>query len=164
MKIREAIESDIPALTHLYNYYIQNTVITFDIEPFTIEERTDWFLHYNRNERHRLLVAEEDQQLLGYATSSSFHPKKAYETSVETSIYLVKGDDGKGVGTKLYASLFDHLATADVKKAYAGITVPNDASIALHRKFKFIKAGVYTEVGRKFGQYHNVEWWEKHLK
>lgn len=163
MKIRAAIEKDIPALTELYNHYIKHTVITFDIEPWSIEERTSWFHHYNRNERHRLLVAERDQQILGYASSSSFHPKKAYETSVETSIYLLPEEAGNGTGTNLYNALFELLATADVKKAYAGITVPNDASIALHKKFQFSRAGVFTEVGRKFGAYHDVEWWEKHL-
>lgn len=163
MKIREAVENDIPALTDLYNYYIENTVITFDMEPFSIEERAKWFHHYNHNERHRLLVAERNSQLLGYASSSSFHQKKAYETSVETSVYLLPGEHGQGIGTVLYSALFDLLATADVKKAYAGITVPNNASLALHRSFKFQRAGVFKEVGRKFGVYHDVEWWEKTL-
>ena len=163
MKIRDAETCDIPALTDLYNYYIRETAITFDIEPFSIAERTDWFNHYNHNGRHRLLVAESEGELLGYASSSPFRPKKAFETSVETSIYLLPKASGKQIGKQLYARLFEVLAPADVHRAYAGITVPNDISLAMHTRFGFIKRGVFREVGRKFGIYHDVEWWEKNL-
>jgi len=164
MRIREAKESDVPALTDLYNYYIENTAITFDIVPFTIEERTEWFKHYNQNERHRLLIAENEYTLIGYASSSPFRPKEAYQTSVETSIYLLPNEFGSRIGSKLYSCLFESLSTVDVHRAYAGITVPNDASLAIHAKFGFIKTGIFKEVGRKFGSYHDVEWWEKKIK
>jgi phosphinothricin acetyltransferase len=84
-------------------------------------------------------------------------------TSVETSIYLAPEATGRGMGTDLYAALFAALAEEDLHRAYAGVTLPNTASVALHRKFGFRSIGVYREVGRKFGKYWDVEWFEKPL-
>ena len=101
--------------------------------------------------------------ILGYATSSPFRPKAAYATSVETSIYLAPDAGGRGIGTLLYKQLFDALATQDVHRAYAGITLPNEASVRIHERFGFRRIGVYEEVGRKFGRYYDVAWFEKRL-
>ena len=162
--IRPGAESDLPALTDIYNHYIANTAITFDLEPYTVERRKAlWFDHYHATGPHRLLVAEADGAIVGYATSSSFRPKAAYLTSVEASVYTHPEFRGKGLGTALYAALFDALKTEDVHRAYAGVTLPNDASIALHTKFGFQSVGVFREVGRKFGVYHDVAWLEKAL-
>ena len=131
--IRDARDADISALVDLYNQYILNTPITFDLSPHTVEQRRQsWFCHYKPTGRHRLLVAERDQQVIGYASSSQFATKAAYDTSVETSIYLAPECLGMGVGSHLYAALFQALATEDVHCAYAGITLPNDASVAIH--------------------------------
>lgn len=164
MTLREARQEDLPELTDIYNYFIENTAITFDLQPFSLKARGEWFDHYNKNGRHLLLVAELEGKLVGYTSSSPFRPKDAYLTSVETSIYLAPGIQGKKIGTALYQYLFDALLGADVHKAYAGITIPNELSIALHRSFGFEKVGLFQEVGRKFGRYHDVEWWEKTLK
>src|SRR5262245_19728958 len=161
--IRSAGESDLKQLTEIYNYYVINTPITFDLEPFSVEERREWFLYYSTSGPHRLLVAETDGVVVGYVTSSRLRPKAAYATSIETSIYLTPEAVGRGIGTDLYSALFDALAEADLHRAYAGITLPNSASIALHRKFGFRSLGVYREVGRKFGKYWDVEWFEKPL-
>lgn len=163
LEIRMAQEKDLAALTDLYNHYINNTAITFDLEPYSVQQRREWFEHYNKNERHRLLVAVAENQLMGYASSSRFHPKEAYQTSVETSIYLFPNQTGHKVGTALYSRLFEALAQADVHRAYAGITVPNPISFALHAKFGFQEVAFYQEVGRKFGRYHDVKWLEKKL-
>ena len=161
--IRKARESDLFALTKLYNYYIENTAITFDIEPYTLEQRREWFRHYNHSSRYLLCVAEQDHEILGYASTSLFNPKAAFQTSVETSIYLHPRKTGKGVGTCLYTQLFNELKQADVHRAYAGITYPNPVSIAFHQKFGFKEAGIFHQVGRKFGKYHDVYWLEKKL-
>lgn len=162
--IRLPQATDLAPLTELYNYYILNTTITFDIAPYTIDQRRDsWWCHYEHQGRHRLLVAEQDQIVVGYATSSQFRTKAAYDTSVETSIYLSPQAQGKGLGSQLYQALFHSLANEDVHRAYAGITLPNPASIALHQKFGFCSVGRYQEVGRKFEQYWDVEWFEKNL-
>lgn len=161
--IRNAQENDLAALTELYNFYIENTAITFDLKPYTVAERKIWFEHYNKNPRHRLLVAEIAGTVLGYASSSQFHPKEAYQTSVETTIYLHPEHKGKQVGTRLYEQLFIEISEADVHRAYAGITVPNPASFAFHEKLGFKTAAVYKEVGRKFDKFHDVHWLEKEL-
>lgn len=163
IEIRHAEPTDLPVIVELYNYYIRETAITFDITPFTLETRQEWFSHYKPRGRHRLLVAVAGGALAGYATSSMFRPKAAYETSVETSIYLSPEHHRKGIGRQLYTALFDALKTEDVNRAYAGITLPNDASIGLHKAFGFVEVGEYTEVGRKFGKYHDVLWMEKAL-
>jgi phosphinothricin acetyltransferase len=161
--IRPARESDLERLTEIYNYYIMHTPITFDLEPFSVVERGEWFRHYSASGPHRLLIAETDGRVVGYVTSSRFRPKAAYETSVETTIYLAPEATGRGVGSALYAALFAALADEDLHRAYAGVTLPNPASVALHRKVGFRSIGVYREVGRKFGKYWDVEWFEKPL-
>ena len=162
--IRLPEPSDLVALTDIYNHFIRNTSITFDIEPYTLERRRQqWWCHYAPQGRHRLWVAEQNQTVVGYATSSQFRSKAAYDTSVETSIYLAPDAQGQGIGTQLYQSLFTSLVDEDVHRAYAGITLPNPGSIALHQKFGFYSVGCYQEVGRKFGRYWAVEWFEKKL-
>ncbi|NEQ34217.1 MAG: N-acetyltransferase [Leptolyngbya sp. SIO4C5] len=161
--IRRPYVSDVPSLTDLYNHYIRTTAITFDVEPFTVEQRSRWFHHYAETGRHQLFVAELSGEVVGYASSSQLRTKAAYDTSVETSVYLDPKAYGKGLGSQLYQTLFEALAQEDVHRAYAGITLPNTASIALHKKFGFMSVGTYQEVGRKFGRYWDVEWFEKAL-
>ena len=155
-QIRCAEAADIPALVDLYNHYIATTAITFDIEPVTIASRTEWFSHYAPTGRHRLLVGYDGATLAGYASTSPFAARAAYETSVEVSIYTAPGLTRRGVGTALYEALFASVADEDLHRAHAGITLPNDASIALHQRFGFTDVGVYHEVGRKLGRYWDV--------
>lgn len=162
--IRLPIAADIGPLTELYNHFIQTTAITFDLAPYTLESRkAEWFDHYRPTGRHQLWIAELNQQVVGYASSSQFRAKAAYNTSVETSIYLHPTAQGQGLGTQLYQTLFDALSTEDVHRAYAGITLPNPESLALHHKFGFEQVGTEHEVGRKFDRYWDVAWLEKKL-
>lgn len=163
MLIRPAIEGDLGSLNDLYNHYVRETPITFDIEPITMDQRRTWFGHYDVVGRHRLLVAVEDDRVLGYATSGPWHTRRAYETSVETSIYLDPDATGRGIGTALYARLFEELDGEDVHRAYGGMTIPNPASIALHERFGFERVAYFTEQGRKFGRYWDVAMYEKPL-
>jgi phosphinothricin acetyltransferase len=156
LTIRPAVLDDLPGLTALYNHYIATTAITFDLDPWTVEQRRAWFEHYAETGRHRLLVAYEDGVLAGYASTSPFAVKAAYQTSVEVSVYLAAGFGGRGIGTALYEALFVAIADEDVHRAHAGITLPNPASVALHKRFGFEEVGVYDEVGYKFGRYHDV--------
>jgi phosphinothricin acetyltransferase len=162
-EVRHAAASDLPALTDIYNHYVVNTSATFDIEPFSVEARREWFHHYSESGRHRLLVATQDADVVGYASSSRFRVKPAYDTSIEVTIYLHPEATGGGVGSLLYGRLFDELRTEDLHRAYAGIALPNDASVALHHKFGFVETGTMTEVGRKFGQWWDVLWMERSL-
>ncbi len=161
--VRCAVVSDLPALTEIYNHYVVNTPATFDIDPFTVEARRDWFDHYRDCGRHRLLVAVDGDSIVGYASSSRFRVKPAYDTSVEVTVYLHPEATGRGIGSALYARLFDELHGEEVHRAYAGIALPNDASVALHRKFGFVEMGTMTEVGRKFGEWWDVLWMERSL-
>ncbi|CAM5301397.1 N-acetyltransferase OS=Streptomyces tendae OX=1932 GN=GUR47_27290 PE=4 SV=1 [Streptomyces tendae] len=100
---------------------------------------------------------------MGYATSSPYRAKPAYATSVETTVYVAPGAGGRGIGSLLYASLFDALAGEDLHRAYAAVAQPNEASARLHARFGFRHVGTYREVGRKFGRYWDVAWYEKPL-
>lgn len=160
--VRDFCSTDIEPLTKLYNRYIIETTITFDLSPFSVEQRqANWMCHYDHSGRYRLFVAESDGEVVGYASSSKLRTKAAYDTSVEASIYLCDTAQGQGIGKQLYSMLFQTLAQEDIHRVYAGITLPNQASIALHKKFDFEQVGLFREVGRKFGRYWDVAWFEK---
>ena len=162
MIIRPASLADLPALTEIYNYYVQNSDATFDVDPFTTEQRRGWFHDHSDGHRHRTLVAEQNSgKILGYAASGPFRSKKGYQTTVEVTVYCSPGATGKGIGGALYRELFELLAGEDVRRAVAGIAQPNPASIALHERFGFTRVGTFTQVGRKFGKYIDVLWMEK---
>ncbi|TMK17768.1 MAG: N-acetyltransferase family protein [Actinobacteria bacterium] len=161
--VRPCEVSDLEPINDLYNHYVATSPATFDIEPMTKEQRREWFSHYAPTGRHRLLVATDGDRVLGFASSSPVRARRAYETSIETTIYVAHDALGRGIGTTLYGALFDALAGEDLHRAYAGITQPNDPSVALHERFGFVRAGTYTEQGRKFGRYWDVAWFEKHL-
>jgi phosphinothricin acetyltransferase len=161
--IRPALSSDLPALLALYNHYVAHSPITFDLTPLTLAQRVVWFAQFAPSGRHRLLVAEAEGELLGYAGTHSFRPKQAYETTVETTIYCAPHALGRGLGRALYAELFAQLRGQDIRVFMAGITLPNPASIALHERFGFTLCGTMHAVGRKFGQYWDVGWYEKVL-
>src|SRR5213082_2789002 len=131
--IRAASIADLPALTDIYNHYIVNTTVTFDMKPLTPDERRGWFDEHPATGRHRLLVAVGDAGTLdGYATTSRWRPKAAYDTTVESTVYCHPEAVGRGTGTTLYAALFDAIADEDVHHIVAGIGLPKPAPIKLH--------------------------------
>jgi phosphinothricin acetyltransferase len=159
--VRPAVEGDLPRLTAIYNHFVEHTAASFEVDQWTVEGRREWFGHYATTGPHRLLVAEVDGRVDGYATSSVFRERAAYARSVETSVYCDPGSVGRGLGTALYAELLDQLRGEDVHRAYAGVALPNDASEALHRRFGFREVGIYTEVGHKLGRWWDVRWYER---
>jgi len=161
--VRPATSDDLERINEIYNHYVLHSQATFDLVPITIEVRREWFSHYSTSGPHRLLVAEENGVVLGFATSSPFRPRAAYTTSIETSVYCDPDRVGVGIGSLLYEQLFEEIKGEDLHRAYAGVSLPNDASVALHERFGFVRVGEYTEVGRKFGRYWNVAWFEKAL-
>ena len=161
--VRHASEQDLAQLNDIYNRYVIETHFTFDIEPMTLDSRRAWFEHYDTTGRHRVVVGLSDSSVVGYACSSRWRPKPAYETSVETSIYVAPDAVGRGIGTRLYEELFKQLQGEDVHRAYAGIALPNQASIALHERFGFKRVAHFTEQGRKFDRYWDVGFYEKPL-
>ncbi|MFF9211551.1 MULTISPECIES: GNAT family N-acetyltransferase [unclassified Streptomyces] len=165
VQVRPGVEADLKALTDLYNHYVRETPITFDTAVFTPEERRSWLLSHPEDGPYRLKVAADadTQEILGYATSSPYRAKPAYSTSVETTVYVAPGAGGRGVGILLYEALFAALAGEDLHRAYAGIAQPNEPSVRLHERFGFRHVGTYREVGRKFGRWWDVAWYEKEL-
>ena len=159
--IRTALPADLPALTAIYNHYIVHTPITFDVTTYEPEQRRGWFDDHGQEGRHRLLVAEENGAVAGYASTSRWRPKPAYDTTVESSVYVRADAVGRGIGRELYAALFDAMAKEDVHTIVAGVALPNAASIALHERFGFQQVGVFREVGRKFGSYWDVAWFQR---
>ncbi|MGA8299164.1 MAG: N-acetyltransferase family protein [Terriglobales bacterium] len=161
VKIRPAERRDLPRLTEIYNYYVIHTPVTFDIEPYTVEGREAWFAQFRPTGRHRLLVAEGAEGIVGYAGTTRFRPKAAYDTTVETTIYCAPEAAGKGIGRQLYARLFETLRGEDIHRFVAGYALPNPATAAIHEKFGFRVVGVFSECGRKFGKYWDVCWTER---
>jgi len=164
MLIRPALLNDLPRLTEIYNHYVINTPITFDLEPKTVESRVSWFEQFGPVGRYRLLVAEENGALVGYAGTTRFRPKAAYDTTVETTIYCAPESKGKGIGSHLYAALFEAIAGEDIRSIVAGYTLPNAASAALHERFGFKLVGVFKDNGRKFDRYWDVAWTQRPLR
>jgi phosphinothricin acetyltransferase len=155
-RARAAVSSDLPRLTAIYNHYVLHTPITFDLEPQTLEQRAVWFTQFAPTGPHRLLVAEQDGRVQGYAGTTRFRAKPAYNATVETTIYCAPDAKGCGIGGLLYAALFEALAGEDVHRIVAGYVPPNEASARLHTRFGFTPVGTFTETGYKFGQYWDV--------
>ena len=161
--IRSATYDDAEALNEIGNHYIHETPANFKTDALTIEERKSWIATFADTGRYKLLVAIEECRVVGYAGSSPFHERAAYQTSVSTAIYLHPRSQSKGIGSALYSELFSLLQMEDIHRIFAGITLPNPASRAIHKKFGFREVGIFTEAGRKCDRYWDVLWLEKHL-
>jgi phosphinothricin acetyltransferase len=161
--IRPLEERDLPRLVELYNHFIRNTAVTFETETYTVESRKPWLVGFAPTGRYRCLVAHEGGRALGWASSRRFHERAAYAPTVETSVYLDPAVHGRGLGRRLYGALLDALAGEDVHRAVGSITLPNDASVALHRSLGFEPMGAISEVGRKLGRWWDVAWYVKAL-
>ncbi len=161
--IRFAQKEDAGQLAIIYNYYIKNSMATFDLSPMSRENRITWIEEHDRTSRHKILVAEDNKtkKILGYSSSSHFRMKAAYDSSVETSIYIEPDNYGRGLGYRLYQELFIALEKEEIHRAYACITVPNESSVRLHKKFGFVDVGYFTESGYKQGAYRDIRWMEK---
>jgi phosphinothricin acetyltransferase len=164
MTVRDATIADLPALTDILNHYIVHTPINFDVEPYSVDARREWFQEHAARGKHRLVVAEDQGQVIGYATTSQWRPKAAYGTTVESSVYCRHDACGRGIGSLLYRSLFDAIRDEDIHMIVAGATMPNAASAALHERLGFRQVGLFEAVGRKFDKYWDVAWFQRPLK
>ena len=159
--IRPALAGDEIAIADIYNWYIANTVITFEEEPlgsqdmaariFTDDDTCPW------------IVIELDGEVSGYAYAARWKPRSAYRNSRETSVYLRRDATGKGLGRRLYQHLINELRQTPIHLLIAGIALPNAASVALHESLGFSAVGQFGEVGRKFDKWVDVGYWQMQL-
>ena len=155
--IRLARDEDFPAITAITNHYIATTTIHFAYEPLAPD-----YLHglWRQSTRHPWFVAD-DGGVVGYAKAGTWRERAAYEWTTEIGLYVAADARGRGIGRALYAALLGELAHRGFRSAIAGITLPNDASIALHRAFGFDSVGIVRDAGYKLGQWCDVEFFQK---
>jgi phosphinothricin acetyltransferase len=159
--VETATPADLAAINEIYNRYVETSAFTFDADPTSMAWRRDWFSSFSERGRYRLLVGRSGATVIGFAASRSYRPRVAYDSSVETSVYVSLDQVGRGVGTVLYSALLRELDREDVHRAYAGIAQPNPASERLHERLGFRRVGYFSEPGRKFGRYWDVAWYER---
>lgn len=153
MIIRPATDTDLAEITVIYNQYVVDSYVSFDADPWTIEQRREWFSHYGGDSLWQVWVAVDGEAVVGAAWSSGFRSKDGYRFTVETTIVLDVDATGRGIGTLLYSTLLDDIDTRGAHRAIALISLPNDVSIALHHKLGFETLSVQDEVGYKLGRY-----------
>ena len=162
--VRPAQPADLPAIVALYNRHVTESPATFEVDPVDPRDRADWMAAHLAGGRYRLVVADDGDAIAGWAATSPFRPRAGYATTGEASVYCRPDACGRGVGTRLSAALFDAIATEEIERIVAGITLPNPASVALHARFGFRPVGTFSRVGRKFGRYWDVAWFERALR
>ena len=159
--IRLASPEDGFDLATIYAPAVRNRATSFELEPPNGREMTR---RVNRTlERTPWLVCVHDGARIGYAYATAHRERAAYQWSVDVSAYVHPGSHRKGVGRGLYTSLFAALALQGFRNAYAGVTLPNPASITLHESVGFNFIGVYQRIGYKLGSWHDVAWYERQL-
>ncbi|WP_035986886.1 GNAT family N-acetyltransferase [Brevibacillus agri] len=158
LQIREAVLDNLPAMLAIYNHAIAHLAATFDLEPQSLAQREVWF--HKHTEAHPLLVAEADGQVVGYCCLSPFREKPAYSKTVELSVYIDAQQRGRGVGTALMSDILQRAEQLGYHTVISGITGGNEASVRLHEKFGFTLAGKFREVGFKFGEWHDVHFYQ----
>lgn len=162
IEIRPAETTDSEALARIYNFYIQETIVTFEEEVLSGAQMSAR-LEDVRNASLPWLVAVRDGEVVGYAYATKWKSRYGYRFSVEVTVYLDQRCGGLGIGSKLYELLFVRLKALGFHMAIGGIALPNDASVALHEKFGFVKVAQFHEVGIKFNRWIDVGYWEKVL-
>jgi phosphinothricin acetyltransferase len=162
--IAPGTEGDLPAIVAILNHTIANSDATFATEPVAVAERRVWFERFSPTGPHRLLVARRGSQVVGYAASQPYRVDPGFRETVEVSIALDISSRGQGIGTALYRALFECLASEPVHVVLAGIALPNDASVALHRKFGFTEVGTFHGYAIKNGRYLSSLWMERLLQ
>jgi L-amino acid N-acyltransferase YncA len=162
MKIRSATIDDAAQLLAIYAPFIENTAVSFE----TVVPSTEEFARRitKRLSSWAWLVAEVDGRCVGYVCGHEHRPRAAYRWSVEVSAYVADSHHRQGIARKLYLELFDVLAQQGYCNAYAGVALPNDASVALHRGVGFEPIGTFARVGWKFDRWHDVAWFQRRLR
>lgn len=160
--IRVATREDAAFIQAIYAPIVENTIISFELEAPTvaeIEQRIKKTL-----ENFPWLVCENQGEVIGYAYASKHRERAAYQWAVDVSAYVNEGSRGTGIGKALYTALMLILAEQGLYNAFAGIALPNAASVGLHEAVGFKPLGVYRQVGFKLGAWHDAGWWQRVLR
>lgn len=161
MRIRPATEEDLTTVAAIYAAEVGTGQATFDTVPPPLEA---WQRKLDSAHRgDHFLVAEDDGRVVGFAYSSAYRERGAYDRTREATIYLDHDATGRGVGRRLYDDLLTRLKDSGMHAVLACISMPNDASEALHRSCGFERIGIMREVGRKFDRWIDVAWWQRVL-
>jgi L-amino acid N-acyltransferase YncA len=156
--IRPALGSDAEGICRIYNHYVLKSTVTFEADAVAANEMRQRILEVT--DSFPWLVAEIEGEVVGYAYANHWKNRFAFRNSAETTIYLEKDHVRRGIGTRLYRRLMEELRILEMHCLIAGLAMPNPASVALHEKLGFRKAGQFDQVGRKFGQWIDVGYWQ----
>lgn len=162
LMLRPARPDDLTAVTAIYNDEVLHGTGTFDTEPKTLAEMTEW--HRAHGDTHPVIVAEQDGKVVGWASMSAWSNRCAYARSAEVSVYVAAAARGKGLAGQLLDELLRRGRAAGIRQALARITDGNEASLRLHRRRGFADAGRLTRVGEKFGKILDVHMLQKSLE
>lgn len=161
--VRVATVDDVEAIVAIYAPIVANTVISFELEVPTVDEMRRRIAA--ALDRFAWLVSvDADDAVDGYVYASRHRERAAYQWSVDVTAYVRADARGRGIGKRLYTRLFDDLAALGYYQAFAGIALPNAASVALHESVGFTPIGIYRDVGYKLGAWHDVGWWQRTLR
>lgn len=161
MDVRQIVMGDAPAVQAIYAPYVTDTIVSFEEVPPDIVEVERRIAAIQP--KYPYLVAEEDGRIVGYAYASEHRTRAAYRTSVDVAVYVAPDAHRNGVARCLYSRLLPAAASLGYHAAFAGIALPNKASVGLHEAMGFEPVGIYREVGQKFGAWHDVGWWQRLL-
>lgn len=158
--IRDVTLEDAQAICDIYNYYISDTVITFEELVINSAEIAKRIRAVQQANLPWFVFESSSGEILGYAYATKWRERFSYRFSVEITVYLCPKQAGKGLGTQLYKALFASLKSKDIHSVIGGITLPNEASVAIHEKFGMSKVAHFKEVGYKFDQWLDVGYWQ----
>jgi L-amino acid N-acyltransferase YncA len=161
LHVRAASEQDAEACAAIYAPYVTDTAITFETHPPSAADMAERIATAARS--HAWLVLEDQGRVVGYAYGGTFHPRPAYRWACEVSVYLEIGRRRTGAGRTLYEALLTRLTERGFRIAIGGMTLPNDASVGLHRAMGFEPVGTYRRIGFKHGAWHDVAWTQRIL-
>jgi L-amino acid N-acyltransferase YncA len=155
-RVRDAVPQDAAACLAIYRPYVENSAVSWELEAPTVEEMAERIATVN--ETHAWLMLEQDCETIGFANGHALWSLPAYRWSTQTGLYIDSSHQRRGGGRTLYTQLLNRLGERGYRRAFAGITQPNEASNAFHRSMGFRDAGLYRRVEWKLGRWHDVAW------
>jgi L-amino acid N-acyltransferase YncA len=162
VSVRVAAAGDSGQIAGIYNYYVENTVVTFEEQAVSADEMAFRMAEVQQRGLP-WLVAEVGGRVVGYSHASPWKARSAYRHSVETTVYLQHGLERRGIGSTLYSALLPRLREIGMHTVIGGAALPNDASAALHDRLGFEKVATFRQVGFKQGRWVDVAYWQRVL-